>query len=150
MSVGYIADQRRLFDVVARRVVGSDHRLPWEELFCDRQFGAPLSPERAGAMAVPLEMVRLGPSASNKQPWRVIRDEDAWHLYLRRSPRYRRQALGSEQKADLQRVDIGIAMCHLELSARELGLRGTWQVQDPGIARPDALTEYVVSWAVDT
>jgi hypothetical protein len=50
------------------------------------------------------------------------------------------------QFADLQRVDLGIAMCHFELTARELGLAGRWVVQDPNIAKPDDQTEYIVSW----
>ena len=29
-------------------------------------------------------------------------------------------------QADLQRVDIGVAMCHFELTAREQGLAGEW------------------------
>ena len=33
--------------------------------------------------------------------------------------------------ADLQRVDMGIAMCHFELAARERGLAGRWVVEQP-------------------
>ena len=33
-----------------------------------------------------LEMVRIAPSASNKQPWRVVRDGPAWHFYCQRTP----------------------------------------------------------------
>ncbi len=38
--------------------------------------------------------------------------------------------------ADLQRVDLGIAMCHFELVAREAGLDGGWVVADPGLPLP--------------
>ena len=48
-------------------------RLPWQRLFFDGDFGTPLDGTTAGSFAVPLEMVRLAPSASNKQPWRVLR-----------------------------------------------------------------------------
>jgi hypothetical protein len=48
--------------------------------------------------------------------------------------------------ADLQRVDVGIAMCHFALTADELGLRGAWAIEEPDVVRPDDLTEYVVSW----
>jgi len=41
---------------------------------------------------------------------------------------------------------MGIAMCHFELAARELGLKGRWAVLDPGLGFPGAHTEYVVSW----
>ena len=33
----------------------------------------------------PLEMVRLAPSAVNKQPWRVVATDNAVHFYLKRS-----------------------------------------------------------------
>ena len=73
-AVGYVANKPRLLDSFIRRRVGSDERLPWATLFFNQTFDAPLSPEAAGAYATPLEMVRLGPSASNKQPWRIIKD----------------------------------------------------------------------------
>jgi hypothetical protein len=51
--------------------------------------------------------------------------------------------------ADLQRVDMGIAMAHFELSARENGLKGKWMVHPPGIPLPDQLTEYSITWQED-
>jgi len=94
-------------------------------------------------------MVRIGPSASNKQPWRVVRDANAWHFYLHRTPGYRRgffQVL--LDLVDLQRIDLGIAMCHFESSAREAGLQGEWVVDEPPIVKPDGLTEYSASWVI--
>jgi hypothetical protein len=38
---------------------------------------------------------------------------------------------------------MGIAMCHFDLSAKELGLNGDWNVNDPQI-KSDGM-EYVVS-----
>ena len=52
--------------------------------------------------------------------------------------------------ADMQRVDMGIAMSHFELTANELGLKGAWAVRDPGIAVPDELTEYTATWMGDS
>jgi hypothetical protein len=47
--------------------------------------------------------------------------------------------------ADLQRVDMGIAMCHFEITASELGLNGIWVLDDPKIQIPES-TEYTVTW----
>jgi hypothetical protein len=92
-------------------------------------------------------MVRLGPSASNRQPWRIVKGEGAWHLYLQRTPGYRDGATARLLKlADLQRIDMGIAMCHFELVARQAGLPGGWRIQDPGLEPIDEFTEYSVSW----
>ena len=146
IPMGYAADAGGLGDPI-RRVAGSNQRLPWEALFFDARWGVPLSPEAAGAYAEALEMVRLGPSASNKQPWRIVREGDRWHFYLQRTPRYPAGGLGKLIGiVDLQRVDMGIAMCHLELTAAELGLAGQWQICDPGLEVPGDLTSYTASW----
>ncbi len=147
VSVGYPASQPRARDVLLRQVVRSNKRLPWSVLFFDGAFDVPLGHESAGEYAGPLDMLRLGPSASNKQPWRIVRQDACWHFYVQRTPGYGQVSVGSVKMADLQRVDIGIAMCHWALTAEASNLSGAWQVGDPGLDRPDALTEYVVSWA---
>jgi hypothetical protein len=131
--------------------VSADRRLPWKRLFFDGGFGRPLTREIAGAYAVPLEMVRLGPSASNRQPWRIVRDVDGgrsdWHFCLQRSRWYGGGAIGGLLgSADLPRIDMGIAMCHFDLAAGELGLKGAWKVKEPQIEKPDATIEYIASW----
>ena len=79
-----------------------------------------------------LEVVRWAPSASNKQPWRVVRGRKRWHFYLARTKGYGKGLLTSLVKlADLQRVDMGIAMCHFELAAREAGIEGRWVTDRP-------------------
>lgn len=147
VSLGYTPDEAQARQTDLRRRIGADRRLPWEALFFDSRFGTPLSCERAGRYAVPLEMVRLGPSASNKQPWRIIREGDVYHFYLQRTKGYRDSFLQRVLRVeDLQRVDLGIAMCHFELTARELGLQGSWVSQEPKIEKPDQLTDYTISW----
>ena len=120
--------------------------LAWERLFFDGAFGVPLKRNAAGAFATVLEMVRIGPSASNKQPWRIVRVGEMWHLYLQRTPGYAKRNQVLLGIADMQRIDMGITMCHFTLTAEELGLCGKWMVQEPAIEKPDALTEYIASW----
>lgn len=138
--VGYASDKRSLIDHAFRFAAGSNRRKPWEELFF-REDLKPLKKEEAGSYETALESVRIGPSASNKQPWRIIRDGDkpCLHFFLQRTSGY-----GDYGEVRLQNVDIGIAMCHFELSARELGLDGCWKVAVPGIAAREM--EYIVSW----
>jgi len=148
VSIGYMATRAGQGDVI-RQMANSDHRFPWEKLFFDGEFGTPISREAAGGYAVPLDMVRLAPSASNNQPWRIVKEigRDVFHFYLQRTPGYNHQLVFRLLKlADLQRVDMGIAMIHFELTAKELGLSGGWKIAEPGLARPDDLTEYTVSW----
>ena len=149
VSVGYGGDAARsggLFGRMSRR----SSRLPAEQLFYLGTFDRPLPAGDAGPYAAALEAVRWAPSASNKQPWRIVRQSGRWHFYLRRTRGYgtgiQSRLLG---QADLQRVDMGIAMCHFELAAREAGASGTWEINDPGIFLPDGLTSYNATWHED-
>ena len=96
------------------------------ELFFERRYGEPLTAASAGGYAAALEAVRMAPSATNKQPWRIVRDGVDWHLLLRRTRGY---GEGSPvfrllRIADLQRVDLGIAMCSFALVAALPGWTG--------------------------
>lgn len=75
----------------------------------------------------------------------MIKDRQMFHFFLQRSPGYYARMTSA---ADLQRVDMGIGMCHFELAARELDLSGKWIETDDfsfGQLLPKR-TEYVVSW----
>jgi nitroreductase len=130
-----------------RKYMGATRRLSMEQLFFKDSFGNPLAITSSDAYAQPLEMVRWAPSASNKQPWRIVRIDDTWNFYLQRTKGYGKGTLlfSILRLADLQRVDMGIAMCHFELTARSLGLHGRWIVEDPKLIISDS-TEYTVSW----
>jgi hypothetical protein len=145
-SIGYSAERGR-FEGRMRELVGADNRQPWENLFFRKGFGDPLPSDEAEAYAEPLAMVRIGPSASNKQPWRIVKDANTWHFYMKRTKGYGTTLTFKLLRlADLQRVDMGIAMSHFELTANECGLKGKWVVKEPHIEKPDRLTEYSVSW----
>ena len=146
-AIGYIVNPEKARNALIRRRISADSRLPWEKLFFHRRFSVPLTREEAGGYATPLELVRLGPSASNKQPWRIVKDGNVWHFYLQRTKGYGGGLISNLLKgADLQRIDMGIAMSHFELAARELGLSGKWTTREAAIEKPDVLTEYTVSW----
>jgi hypothetical protein len=146
-SVGYAAENTRSRDPL-RKAVRADSRLPWETLFFRSQFGTALEKGEAGQYAEPLAMLRLAPSSHNGQPWRVVRDGNHFHFYLQRKRGYGRGSLTFRllDLADLERVDMGIAMCHFELTARELGLEGDWKVEDPHLLLPNGRIEYTATW----
>jgi len=146
-SVGEYADPEHQRQGLVSHTASADRRLPWEKLFFNFMFEVPLLRNEAAEYATALEMVRLGPSASNKQPWRILNYNEFWRFYLRRTPGYREDPLKRIlDLCDLQRLDMGIAMCHFELTAKELGLKGEWVVEDELDQYPDALTTYVASW----
>jgi nitroreductase len=149
-AIGYMDDPAAAREGFIRRYVRAHQRRPWTSMFWNRKFGEPLSEEQAGQYAEPLEMLRLGPSASNRQPWQVVKEDDRFHFFLRRTEGYRKGLLARVwQQLDLQRVDMGIAMSHFELTAQQLGLKGRWVDGDPGFEKPlelENLIEYIVSW----
>jgi hypothetical protein len=134
---------------IASQVAGSHQRLSWKDLFFHHQLDQPLDYNEAEPYSIPLEMVRLGPSASNKQPWRIVKHNQFFRFYLRRTPGYREGLIKKFlDLCDLQRLDMGIAMCHFELTAAEMGLQGSWMVEEIITEPMDEFTEYIVSWLV--
>jgi hypothetical protein len=146
-AVGYAADGSYERDRI-RRMAGSNFRKRPGELFFDGGFDTPLSGSAAGPFAGALEAVRWAPSASNRQPWRIVRTAAGWHFHLQRTKGYGKGTLVFTvlRIADLQRIDVGIAMCHFDLTAREAGIGGTWVIEDPGLAPPGAEFLYVATW----
>jgi nitroreductase len=139
--VGVPAKRPRLQDKMIRSAIKADARRDWRELFFRGAFGTPLSKTEAGKYAEPLEMLRLAPSSGNTQPWRVVKEEgaDVLHVYLKKVKQ-------SYYNAGMHNIDVGIAMSHLELTAREMGLDGKWGCSDPGLGRVPEGTEYRVTW----
>jgi len=144
---GYAVSRISVMDSVVRNASGADKRKPWSSLFFTDD--KPLSVEQAGNYATPLEMVRLAPSANNFQPWRVIKEsrQDIFYFYLKRMPGIKQMFF---MKADLQRLDIGIAMCHFALAAEENGLKGAWIINDPRLKGIAENMDYTASWIGST
>lgn len=142
--VGYAASRRSLTERVMRGFAGSDHRLPWSSLFFNGNTATSLTTEEAGVYGEVLENVRLAPSASNKQPWRLIfeKTRNAFLFYLSRSFGYRQL-----RDVSLQEIDMGITMCHFDLTVRELGIKGKWQQDEP--AGQIKSLEYVATWQAE-
>lgn len=116
--VGYAADHQTLTEKVMRKIAKSDNRLPFDHLFFDVDFN-PLNKKHQCPIIDCLHMVRKGPSASNKQPWRIVVDSDklVYHFYLCRTKNY-----GKFLKYDIQSLDIGIALAHFELGLKHYNI----------------------------
>lgn len=138
--LGYPAGKMSLRESMMRKAIKADERLPFEELFFDGTFNTPLRKENAGALAQPLEMMRLSPSAVNKQPWRVVVADNAVHFYLKRS-----KGFGHDPNHDMQMVDMGIALCHFALAAQENDLNVVFSQNAP-MLNTESDTEYIVSY----
>ena len=99
----------------------------------------PLSGAKQEEIADLIEMVRWAPSAVNKQPWRIIAADGRYHFYEKKDKGYVSDAAG-----DLQKIDVGIALCHFVMGLEEQGKHTEILVSDPGIRIPDSM-EYIAS-----
>ena len=109
--VGYVTN-KSINEKIIRSFVRADKRKPFDELFF---MGHDLQQlDKDHKFHKYLEAVQSGPSASNKQPWRVVLIDDTFHIYLKRTKGY-----GNALKLDIQAIDIGIALSHLYLTLKE-------------------------------
>lgn len=134
---GYKSENKRFFETAIRKRQGSDNRKPFGELFFNKDMH-PLSSNDAGEYLNALEMVRLGPSAINKQPWRIMKDGDMFHFYICRNKGFDLASF------DFQKNDLGIAKCHFELTLDESKIRGQWQ-ELKEVDVPNGW-EYIYTW----
>ena len=141
--LGYPAAKMSLRESMMRKGVKADSRMKFEELFFLGGFSAPLTAEEAGGLADALELVRLAPSAVNKQPWRAVVCGDTVHFYEKRS-----KGFVTAEGWDVQKIDMGIALCHFVCGLEEKGRAFAFAFEDPGLEHGADLV-YIASVRVE-
>lgn len=140
--IGYPASKRSVRESLMRKALKADERFPFETLFFKNSFSEPMAQDDAEPFKEALEMVRLAPSAGNKQPWRVIICGNTAHFYEKKTKSLSQNALG-----DIQKVDIGIALLHFALMIEEAGISGSFLADDPKL-KQEADMEYIISYHI--
>ena len=140
--LGYKADKMSVRETMMRAGIKADTRLDFSSLFFDGSFDKPLSPDNAGELKQPLELLRLSPSAVNKQPCRVVVDGSCVHFYEKQSKGY------VVNGWDTQKIDMGIAMCHFVCGLDELQKKAELTISAPGIACPKD-TVYTATFIIE-
>ncbi len=137
--VGYAAENRGFGERLIRFGAGSKNRVPPEKLFFDQSPDTPLVLPAENPLQAIFDAVRIGPSASNNQPWRIIATGSRFDFHIARKPGYAK----AFSRVDMQMIDMGIAMSHFELAALENGLIPDWKILKavPGFTG----MEYVIS-----
>jgi nitroreductase len=143
--VGYPAGTRHWQERLVTTFLQVRNRKPLASLIVGED-GRPLPDGENHPLAAALEAVRLGPSAANKQPWRLALAADGRraHFYLQEIPGYN---LGFKARAGfiIQAVDLGIAYYHWERVLAEDGVVGTWSRGDPALPVPPRWS-YFATW----
>lgn len=144
--IGRNEDKKRFIERAMKFFTKSKKRKEWYELFFLRDFSVPLTPViNLGYFKEVLENVRLAPSALNKQPWRIVKDSNKFHFYIN-SPKIKNDKL----TFDIHRIDMGIAMCHFDLTCRKIGLEGIFIKDNPEVKNIPKNTEYVITWVSES
>ncbi len=136
--VGYPADKKSIREALMRKALKADERIPFKELYFNSDFTTTLLKETAGVFAEALEMARLAPSAANKQPWRAVVAGDTVHFYENKT-------MKDSSLGDVQKVDVGIALCHFDWTMQEEGHEGAFMEANPHLETPENY-EYIISY----
>lgn len=142
--IGYPAERKSLTESLFRKTLKSNQRKGWDELFFKNDFQTPLTERDAGAYKTPLEMLRLAPSATNSQPWRILQEDGCYHFYAKIN-----SDSSEKHPMAIQRVDVGISANHFHLSALEKKLAGRFEklIEHDRVA-PKNL-HYLFSWVTE-
>ncbi len=133
--IGHPTKKLSFSDKAVRYIAKADSRLAFDTLFHDKDFETSITSETKREL---LEYVRLAPSASNKQPWRIVFDKhNVAHFYIERTPNY---GVG-KLNFDIQMIDIGIALSHYEIAKEKV----TYIKKDPKIPFISDYCSYVIS-----
>ncbi len=141
--LGFAAKRTTLRDKLIRKAVDGNNRRPFSTLFFEDDF-TPLTYIETDSAHVLLESVRRAPSASNKQPWRIVISSEAMHLYLEEDAAYNHRF----DPVLMQNIDMGIAMSHLALAAKAQSLQGKWTQLK--VVSMHEKYQYIASWVRST
>lgn len=140
--LGYPALKQSFLEKITKASLGSKKRKDWDKLFFLDDFTKVLTKADAGIYEDALEMLRLAPSATNSQPWAVVKEGNKFHFFCNY-----KNTLNDDVKK-IKHIDIGIALSHFHQTAMSKGLNGSLQVQDIGFSIPDNM-HYVLSYVAD-
>lgn len=134
-------------DRLVRLVARSSNRKATGKLFFsfDEQKGLePLIMENLSTQErTVLGAIRLAPSASNRQPWRIILHDGLFHLYWDFNERYNSMI----KSFNIQALDMGIALCHIVMASEELQLGVRFRFDEPNL--PKVPWRHVAGWKLD-
>lgn len=87
-----------------------------------------------------IEAARLAPSATNSQPWRFRTTPDAIHAY-----RIKVNLLKAWLYERMNKIDMGIALCHLQLAAEAEGYQVTMIHDEEAVEDHPIGTQYTLT-----
>lgn len=140
--VGYPGQKRSFIEKITRASLGSKKRKEWDKLFFLDDFSKSLTKEDAGRYTDALDMLRLAPSATNAQPWAVVKEGDKFHFFCN----YKNSINNDIKK--IKHLDLGIALSHFHQTAMSDGLNGKLEVADIDFDVPENM-HYIITYMAE-
>lgn len=140
--VGYPGQKRSFIEKITRVSLGSKKRKEWDKLFFLDDFSKSLTKEDAGRYTDALDMLRLAPSATNAQPWAVVKEGDKFHFFCNY-----KNSLNNDVKK-IKHLDLGIALSHFHQTAMSDGLNGKLEVADIDFDVPENM-HYIITYMAE-
>jgi nitroreductase len=140
--IGYPAEKRSLLEKLTRAGLGSKNRKSFDKIFFSKDFEHALSKDEAGEYEQALEMLRLAPSATNAQPWAVVKEGNKFHFFCE----YKNNI--NEDMIKIKHLDLGIALSHFHQTAMSDGLKGKFEIEDINITLTENM-HYVISYITE-
>lgn len=137
--VGYPGQKRSFIEKITRVSLGSKKRKEWDKLFFLDDFSKSLTKEDAGRYTDALDMLRLAPSATNAQPWAVVKEGDKFHFFCNY-----KNGINNDVKK-IKHLDLGIALSHFHQTAMSDGLNGKLEVTDIDFDVPENM-HYIITY----
>ncbi len=122
----------RTINTAMRRAMGSNKRLPLDQIFFQNNFRrATVPPKNLKPL---LEAARRAPSGHNVQPCRFLWRRKTLYLFVNKdNPKY-----GKGIKQDYRFFDAGVCMANMTLTLKAMGLTPAWTlVKDSPQGIPD-------------
>lgn len=120
LAIGIPHEEKSVTERVMKFATRPVNRKPLSEIIFDQGFEQPLAIVPGSKWETIFTCVQRAPSARNSQPWRIVREYNQYHFYLK-----------TREETTLNRINMGIAICHFDLARKELGVEGSWRVIRP-------------------
>ena len=142
LAVGY-PENMSIKEKIIRMAAQANQRKPFDEIIqSSSEIKSFLESPWFKRIEPAFEAIRIAPSASNKQPWRLIINSNDIHFYLEHTPRY-----GEKLGFDIQYLDMGIALLHFEIGLSDLNIKYTRQYFKNEMNRDGF--EYIFTYRLD-
>lgn len=116
-SVGYATSVESFEEKLLTGFGKAHHRKPLEKLISEIKEG-----DLSGWIKDALVSAQLAPSAVNRQPWRFSIEKDSITVSVDNL---------NDSYGISKRLDCGIAMLHIEVTALNYGISGKWEFLEP-------------------